>query len=79
MYVTQKNWKSLAKGTLFIKNLIAYYNGKGLVVPRIQRPITEQQERKVDRRMEKIGITWRNAVKRYINIRKYVQKLILKN
>lgn len=49
------------------------------MVPRIQRPITEQQERKVDRRMEKIGITWRNAVKRYINIRKYVQKLILKN
>lgn len=30
-------------------------------------------------RTGKIGITWRNAVKRYINIRKYVQKLILRN
>jgi len=69
----------LAKKTNFIRNLVSHYNGKGIVVPRIRRPITKRQERKVRKHLKKLKVKWQNCVSVYRKIQKFVKKLIREN
>ncbi len=77
--ISEKNWKSLFKKTTFIRNLVSRYNEKGIVVPRIKRPITKRQERKVKRRLKKLKVNWHSSVEGYWKIRKLVKQFIKEN